>query len=667
MKAYGLLAVLWGISPSYASDDPPILVAHFEPLHSVTLDEAAPRTQQKARRATPLTLKFDALGQSFELDLEPNDRLLSQAARQALPDDIALYRGGAGKPGSWARIVIADGTPRGLIWDGEQMIVIEAPGDSSVQSAVPVVYRLADAYVTPGSMTCGASTTGGSAAAMYTKLVAELAAAQAAAPGATSEIRLSAIGDFEFADRVGTNADAAIVTRLNNVDGIFSEQLGVQITVAALEVHSDEDDPFSDTPGAGDLLDELGIYRRETPLHRSHGLTHLYTGRNLNSTTVGIAYVNSLCSPRFGAGLTEGRHGASFDSLITAHEIGHNFGAPHDAEEGSACVAESDHFIMAPSVNGSNQFSRCSIAQMAPNVAAAQCITPLPTVDMTVSADDPASGIMLGDEVVIPFTVSNVGTLPASNVSIEIGMTEERLAFVAAEALAGTCSSGAGNVTCQFDTIPEGSSRTATLTATAAQTGDASVFATVFSDDDSNPDNDSVSLNLQIVAAVNLGVNTLPLTRVELNQSTSVSVSMDNRSTLNATGVEVRIALGGGLTANSADWSLGTCSVSPQQVDCEGSSFPAQGSATVDFSVTGTASGQHSYTVTVSSAEDDTDGTDNSGTGTVSVDAVSSGVDNDGGGGGGPVDPLFLWLLNLAAVIACQREFAANKPTSTRY
>jgi hypothetical protein len=382
---------------------------------------------------------------------------------------------------------------------------------------------------------------------------------------------------------------------------------------------------------------------------------------------VGIAYVNSLCSPRFGAGLTEGRHGASFDSLITAHEIGHNFGAPHDAEEGSACVAESDHFIMAPSVNGSNQFSQCSIAQMAPNVAAAQCITPLPTVDMTVSADDPASGIMLGDEVVIPFTVSNVGTLPASNVSIEIGMTEERLAFVAAEASAGTCSSGAGNVTCQFDTIPEGSSRTATLTATAAQTGDASVFATVFSDDDSNPGNDSVSLNLQIVAAVNLGVNTLPLTRVELNQSTSVSVSMDNRSALNATGVEVRIALGGGLTANSADWSLGTCSVSPQQVDCEGSSFAAQGSATVDFSVTGTASGQHSYTVTVSSAEDDTDSTDNSGTGTVSVDAVSSGVDNDGGGGGGPVDPLFLWLLNLAAVIACQREFAANKPTSTRY
>src|SRR5690606_17590716 len=155
-------------------------------------------------KAAPLTLAFDALAQSFELQLEPNDRLLSQASRAALPPGVAFYRGKlAGKPGSWIRIGIANEEPRGLIWDGDQMIVIEAPGDSAVQTDEPIVYRLADTYVTPGTLTCGTATTGGSAATMYTKLLAEMATAKSAASGATSEMQLSAIGDFEFVERTG--------------------------------------------------------------------------------------------------------------------------------------------------------------------------------------------------------------------------------------------------------------------------------------------------------------------------------------------------------------------------------------------------------------------------------------------------------------------------------
>jgi uncharacterized repeat protein (TIGR01451 family) len=664
MKRYGLLAALLSISSSHAVEDPGFVVTYFDALQRLTLDGTAPTGQQKLRPASPFTLTFDALGQTFSLELEPNDSVLSRESREALSDEATLHRGRVtGKVGSWARIVMADGVPRGLIWDGEQMFAVEAPGDSAVRSPSPVIYRLADTYVTPGTMSCGASVAAGSASAMYSKLVGELAVARASAPGATSEIHLSAIGDFQFSQLHGPTANVAIATRLNNVDGIFSEQLGVQITVETVEVHSDADDPFTETLDSNALLDELSDYRFNTPLHRNNGLTHLYTGRNLDGTTVGIAFLNALCSPRFGAGLTEGRSGTAFDSLITAHEIGHNFGAPHDAEEDSACEAEPDTFLMAPSVNGSDQFSQCSMAQIQPRIANAACITALPTVDMTVSSAGSGSPVHLGNNVTVTFDVSNLGTVAATNVMVEVGLPE-KVAFVSVESSVGSCSSGAGNVNCQLGTIEGGSNRTVTVTATTLETGEAPFNAWVFADVDNNAGNDEVAVPLTIIEVVDLVVNTLPITQVGVNQSTSISADLDNLSTLNATGVELSISFGQGLRADSATWSLGSCIVSAQRIDCESDNFAAQGSATVDFAVTGTAAGVQSYTVALSSTEEDANTADNSRNGTVTVTAATSDASSGGGGGGGSAGPLFLWLLTFAAILARIAQVTAPRATS---
>ena len=65
-------------------------------------------------------------------------------------------------------------------------------------------------------------------------------------------------------------------------------------------------------------------------------------------------------------------------ALIAAHEIAHVFGAPHDGEEGGACATTTgNQFLMAPRINGSQQFSACSLAQMAPRVQAASCLQKL--------------------------------------------------------------------------------------------------------------------------------------------------------------------------------------------------------------------------------------------------------------------------------------------------
>ncbi len=400
-----------------------VIVSHYEPLQRLSFHTESTETTQKLRGAGPVTLSFDALGRSFDLQLEPNAGLLSAASRSALSAGVEIYRGRlAGDPDSWARIVVYDGMPRGLIWDGEQMFAIEAPGDSVVQATTPIIYRLADTIIVPGTMSCGADSLFGNGAAVFGKLVGELSTAMAQGPGAVSEISIGAVGDFEFTSAQGGDAAAAaaITTRLNNVDGIYSQEIGVQINVPLIDTFSDPADPFTDELDAGPLLDELTAYRQNTPAQDSLGLTHLWTGRDLNGTTVGIAWNGVLCRSGVGSGLSEGNGTATFDSLVAAHEIGHNFGAPHDGVPG-ACASEPQTFIMAPMLNGSNQFSQCTITIMQANAAAATaCVTALPTVDMTVALSGQPATVLLGSRPELTIDLSNNGASQATNVAVDI-------------------------------------------------------------------------------------------------------------------------------------------------------------------------------------------------------------------------------------------------------
>ena len=488
-------AILCISSTLYAGESNGVIVSHYEPLQRLKIKSDRAETSQKLGGAGPTTLSFDALGRSFNLQLESNAGLLSALSRNALPDGVAIYRGHlAGNADSWARIVVSEGMPRGLVWDGTEMFAIEAPGDSVVQASSPVIYRLADTYIVPGAMSCGAESLSGNGAAVYRKMVGELGTAMAQGPGAVTEINVGAIGDFEFTSAQGGAAAAAtaITARLNMVDGIYSQQIGVQINVPTMETFSNVNDPFTDVTDASTLLDEVATYRLNTPAQTSQGLTHLYTGRDLDTTTVGIAYTNALCQPFAGAGLSEGNGSVVFDSLVAAHEIGHNFGAPHDGEMGSACEAEPMTFIMAPMLNGSTDFSACSISIMQANAANAACITPLLTVDMSVALNGQPSTVLLGNNATLTFDLSNNGTLQATNVEVDITLPNN-VSFVSAAASVGTCANGAGTVNCVLGNVGGASLNTITVTTMTTAAGVGVFDATVTADIDDDPANNSVS------------------------------------------------------------------------------------------------------------------------------------------------------------------------------
>jgi hypothetical protein len=640
-----LITFLSASTAAVGSNVDGVSLSHYEPVERISIQGQGGQSSQKPGDTGPINLSFDTLGRNFELQLEPNASILA-----AIPFDQRLesnipYRGQiAGSPDSWARIVMVDGMPAGLVWDGEDLYAIEAPGDSIVDTVASVAYRLADLLVAPGALSCASGAQMTSGEAMYQSIVSKVGSVVAQGPGAVSELNLGAVGDYEFTTSKGANAQSAIVTRLNNVDGIYSQQLGVQINVPLIETFTDINDPFSDSTDAGTLLIDVNAYRAGDANQRGMGLTHLFTGRGLDGSTVGIAWLNALCSTTHGTGLSEGNASSTIDSMIAAHEIGHNFGAPHDGEGGSPCESEpSNAYIMAMQVNTSGQFSACSITEMQDDIARAGCITALPSTDVSVAFNDSSLNVLLSNIARATFDVVNNGTEVAQNVVVDVTLPGI-VSFIDASGGSATCSSGAGPVSCQLGDVAGGSVTTIAVTADTVAVGAGSLTATVTADADDRPGNNQDSVQLTVDPAVNLAINAPSDRQVTQDQSTTVSTTLDNLSSLNATNVTLSIALDAGLRADTATWSIGTCNVTAQQIDCQANQFNGQSSSNLSVGVTGLAAGNQRYTVTLGSTEADADPANNSAEGSVRVSSPSGSKDEEGGGSFG-----WIFLLLLAA------------------
>jgi len=628
-----------------------ISLAHYESLQQLNLRSAVASEANGAaqsRTAAPVVLSFNALGRSFDLQLEANSRLMQTARQNPKLAGVEIYRGKlAGRSNSWARIVVTDGVPQGMFFDGQEMFAIEAPGDSVVTASGPIVYRLADAHIAPGSMSCGSMSLATTAAAALNGLVGELDVLSQG-PGAVEELEMGAVGDFEFTDGEGGDAAAAsaILNRLNMVDGIFSQQLGIQVTVTQIDTFSSANDPFTDESEASLLLDELSAYRSAMPLQASTGLTHLYTGRDLDGSTVGIAWTGALCSNFFGAGLSEGSNNATFDSLVAAHEIGHNFGAPHDGQSGSACESETGAFIMAPSINGVDQFSACSIVEMTDDIAGASCINALPTVDMTVALRS-STTVLFGASTDLAYDLVNIGSIDATNVSVDFTIPANLTLGVVTPSV-GTCTNGAGTVSCTIGDVPGNGTRTVDISVDPASLGAGMLSATVSADVDERPANDQQSLQLTVDPAVDLVANSPTGRSIRIEQTASISAMLENRATIDATAVTLTVDLGNALQATSASWPLGTCAVTAQQITCQAATFAAGSTSSISVTANGLSEGNPNITASLTSAEADLVPGDNSANGRLEVREAK---DDDGGGSTGP-----FFLALLAGLVAARRK-----------
>jgi len=604
-----LAVILWFASApapaAEASGGTRVLYLERLPALTVASPSARPSGAGKAAVAADVrALSFQAYGRQFELSLEPNAGLaaivedtsspsaatspagsaltpLQKAGMESRQGSLQLYRGHVdGSERSWVRLALKDGIARGMIWDGVDLYVIEpaagredlppatSPGSASATPAddANVIFRLADVLMDAGAASCATEETapdaiGVSGKQAYGALVQELKGSPAImqAAGAARRLTISAIGDTRFLHRYGglQAAREAILARLNNVDGIFSAQLGIEIHVEGVFVNEAGSDPLSDATSPNALLTELGKLRKRSPELRSSGLTHLFTGRDLAGTTIGIAYVGALCAPEHGAGLTQTLN-AWRDSLVAAHEIGHNFGADHDGDPQGNCAAAPSGFLMAASVNGSEVFSQCSLERMRAQIQTASCITNLPPANVGVPRD---LGTVRGP-LAAPFDwridVTNAGGLSALDVRADLFLPPA-MSVEDAYVSGGTCVSGAGVVQCQLGEVPGSAMRTIHLRLRSELAGSSPISIWLSSQRDSTLSNNRGVGTVVIAPQADLAVHLSGPASATVAQAFPIDFTIMNLTSTDATGVEVTFELPQSATLAAVSLANGEC------------------------------------------------------------------------------------------------------------
>ena len=193
-------------------------------------------------------------------------------------------------------------------------------------------------------------------------------------------------------------------------DDAFANELRYEVTStyiatsAATDPWSNDTDPASQSPpGSQNFVGILPEFSEWGNNNGFSGLNYdvatLWTGRDLDGTTVGVAWTPGVCrSARYN--VCE-RFSASATSLrvLWSHELGHNWSANHDSANG---------FIMSPSVNATNTWSQASINSIENYYGSSDCLSScaLPPV---AAAMTPYGEVFTGSKV--PFEDLTTGSV----------------------------------------------------------------------------------------------------------------------------------------------------------------------------------------------------------------------------------------------------------------
>ena len=652
---------------AWADPRPATRIHHAEPIDlpaAALPSEAA--LQQSGR---PVQVRFEAFGRSFELELESNAsvlRALPAAERDRLPAHT-LYKGRlSGLPDSWLRVTRVNGRVYGAISDGTDLYAI-APARAIaglLQKAVAggpnatLMYRAADVESGLGPGFCGAVTTdtADTGADQYEALIQELASQKVAA---AHELTIGLVADVEFRQRFADPQDE-MLSRLNTVDGIFGAQVGVGIV--ATELHVLADNGGLTETDAKKLLRQLSTLRATSIELRSRGLTHLMTGRDLDGTTAGIAYIDGLCDKSFGASLSEQVPDPWIGALIAAHEIGHNFGAEHDGEAKSVCESTAQTFLMAPSINGNGVFSQCSLDTVAPIVARASCKTVAGVVDLALEAPAATVNGFAYRPTTVAFDVVSLGNQPAASATVTLD-TGALLQVLGATVANGTCRISVGSVVCDLGSVAADERRRIELQLQGNQAGQFVIAATLATplDDDATNDRASVTLVLDGAADGALMISPSALSGVE-QQVQRASILLTTGGVEALSGVTLRVAVPADvLVVETALAEQGSCTVSTGQVSCSLGSVAAASTRRVDLDLRGTRAATTTIEASLT-ADNDADSRNNRASATVGVAATagtstgganSSGSGSSSGKGGGGALDLALLSLLLTMLLMC--------------
>lgn len=221
------------------------------------------------------------------------------------------------------------------------------------------------------------------------------------------EIEYAIANDFLMHQKYGsiTAVENHAIGVTNNVqtnyDDEFADELLFNIVEQFVSTCS-TCDPWTNSTDAETLLDDF-VDWGPGGFFSTHDIGSLWTDRNFDGSTIGIAYVGVVCTWLRYNCLEDFSNNAALKRVMTSHEIGHNFNASHDGA-GSP-------FIMAPSVSNTNTWSTASISKITAHYLSRQCLANCGSSGAVPSSDFSFNIVQHCVPGLVAFTDQSTGTI----------------------------------------------------------------------------------------------------------------------------------------------------------------------------------------------------------------------------------------------------------------
>jgi hypothetical protein len=196
--------------------------------------------------------------------------------------------------------------------------------------------------------------------------------------GAVSLAQVATDADYEYFVQYGSLTNSYIASVIQAAGSLYEPTFSVNFQVVYQNVFTSAAvSPYRETVPENSL-DEFRNYTLSNNHLGVADIYHLFTGRDFDGSTIGVAFVGVICkfNNQYSFGVSQ-RFDPSADHVVFAHEVGHNFNASHVSDPAG---------IMYPSASlpAPARWSSTSVSEISDYLGGVGCLsleerTPVPT------------------------------------------------------------------------------------------------------------------------------------------------------------------------------------------------------------------------------------------------------------------------------------------------
>lgn len=371
-------------------------------------------------------IQLELGAQRFQLSLQDNEIRPQNALMQlqtpqglqtaANTGDVCFKGHESG--GGMVRLSIAEGLVYGYIRVGDLRYYIEPLRyyDDAAAADEFILYERRD-VVPNENVTCALIET----QEEFQDILHDAEKSEGAEAQACYQLDLAVAADRQMFDKYGSVSGVQ-----NHIDGIlnmvegdytgnFNHDIDFNIVTYFIVTGTN---PWTSSNDAGALLDSFRSWGQSGGFGVSFDLGELWTDRDFTGSTVGIAYLNAVCTSIKYHCLQDFTSNSELLRCMTSHEIGHNFNCQHDPQGGGSCPP---NYIMCPFVSTSNTWSTTSINTVNSKITALinnGCLSPCSSA---VTADFDWAPFQPCEDTPVQFTNQSTGIITNYNWTFQGG------------------------------------------------------------------------------------------------------------------------------------------------------------------------------------------------------------------------------------------------------